>query len=253
MRKRVLPAAVFVALLTAIVRTQNPAPEAPPPAAAAAGEAPALMLAAVSANVAEPGQPAQIRLFRWSSERERTPILVAMDPLPPPPPPDAEPGGARAGRAGAAAARGRGRGGRNAAPVPLTPEAALAGAIRRAPTIGYIWTDDITGYSIKFAHRMTLPDGGERIVLATDRRLGTHTAAWQPLTAAPQTDYPFTVLEIRLDAKGNGEARTSLTNTVVVDKAAGTLALENYETAPAILQKVRVERTPGAGGLARTK
>ena len=233
MKARILSTAVVLALCVAGVRTQLP-------------ETPEITLTAVSANVAEPGQPVQIRIFRWSSERERTPILVAMDPLPPPPA-EADPGGgARGGRA-AAAGRGRGRAGRGSAPAaPLTPEAALAGAIRRAPSIGYIWTNDVTGYSIKYAQRIALPDGGERIVLAVDRRLGQHTAAWQlaPASggdAAPpaQTDYPFTVVDIRLDAKGNGEARTSLTSKVFVDKQGGTLALESYASAPVMLQKVR--------------
>ena len=84
-----------------------------------------------------------------------------------------------------------------------------------------------------------MADGNERIVLAIDRRLGTHVAAWQPVTTQPATDYPFTVLELRIDARGIGEARTSLTTNVVLDRQAGTLALENYAAAPAILQKVR--------------
>ncbi len=59
------------------------------------------------------------------------------------------------------------------------------------------------------------------------------------MTPQPATDYPFTVLEMRFDTGGIGEARTSLTTNVIVDKQAGTLALENYAAAPAILQKVR--------------
>ena len=232
MKARILSTAILLALCAAGSGAQS-------------AETPEITLTAVSAHVADPGQPVQIRIFRWSSERERTPILVSMDPLPPPA--DAERGGgARGGRA-AAAGRGRGRAARGGAQAaPLTPEAALAGAIRRAPSIGYIWTNDVTGYSIKYAQRIALPDGGERIVLAVDRRLGQHTAAWQlaPASggdAAPpaQTDYPFTVIDIRLDAKGNGEARTSLTSKVFVDKQGGTLALESYASAPVMLQKVR--------------
>ena len=238
MTPRLCSTALVLALCATVVSTQG-------------AETPETTLTGVSANVAQPGQPVQIRIFRWSSERERTPILVAMDPLPPPAA-DAERGGARAGRAGAA--RGRGRGGRAAAPAaPLTPEVALAGAIRRAPSLGYIWTNDVTGYSIKYAQRMPLPDGGERIVLAVDRRFGEHAAAWQLAWTPPagdasakaaQTDYPFTVIEMRLDAKGTGEAKTSLTSKVFVDKASGTLALENYAEAPVILQKVRRTAAP---------
>ena len=216
---------------------------APPIALHGQTDAPEATLTAVSTNVAEPGQPVRIRIFRWSTDRDRSPILAALDPLPPP---AARAGGERggAGRAGRAGGRGaRGRGGANAAPV--TPDQLLAGAIRRAETIGYIWTNDVTGYAIKYAFRAPTSDGGQRIIVASDRRLGTHSAAWQPISpsedtakAAP-TDYEFTVIEMRLDAKGRGEGRTSLTSKVLVDKEAGTLALENYASASPMLKDVK--------------
>ena len=87
----------------------------------------------------------------------------------------------------------------------------------------------MTGYSIKYAYRASLPDGGERMILATDRRLGTHTAGWQPAVDAPATDYEFTLIEIRLDGKGVGEGKTSLTTKVVVDAEAKTVALETMQ------------------------
>jgi hypothetical protein len=194
------------------------------------------VLTAVSANVKEPGSPVRIHLFRWSAEEERTPLLTALNP---PPAPPAAAGGAgergAAGRAGRAA--GRGRAGRGAAP--LTPIAAFTAAIGRAPTIGYIWTNDVTGYSIKYAYRSPSPDGGERVVLVTDRRMGANTVGWNPVVTTPLTDYEFTVIEIHLDPKGVGEGKTSLTTQVVIDKDARTVALENYTAAPAILQNVK--------------
>jgi hypothetical protein len=203
-----------------------------------APEVPELTFTGVSANVVEPGHNVRIRIFKWSDERERQPMIAALDPPPAPARGDVTAGrAARAGGGGRAGGRGRGRAAAPAAP--LTPAQALAGAIRRAPTVGYIWTNDVTGYSIKYAYRVPVPGGSERIVLAIDRRLGTHAAAWQPVTTQPTTDYAFTVLEMRFDAGGVGEARTSLTTNVIVDKQAGTLALENYAGAPAILQKVR--------------
>jgi hypothetical protein len=101
--------------------------------------------------------------------------------------------------------------------------------------VGYIWTNDVTGYSIKYAYRAALPDGGQRIILATDRRLGAYSLAWRPAGAVPATDYEFTLVEMRLDAKGLGEGKTSLTTKVIVDNDAKTLALEDYGSAPAIL------------------
>ena len=70
-------------------------------------------------------------------------------------------------------------------------------------------------------------------------RLGTHTAGWQPAVTGPLTDYEFTIIEIRLDGKGVGEGRTSLTTKVVVDADAKTVALESYQAAPAILRNVK--------------
>ncbi len=112
-------------------------------------------------------------------------------------------------------------------------------ALGKAPTIGYIWTNDVTGYSIKYAYRSPQPAGGERIVLATDRRLGAYSSAWKPAAAATPTDYEFTVIEIRLDAKGSGEGKTSLTTKVVVDGDAKTIALENYGATVTMLQGVK--------------
>jgi hypothetical protein len=114
----------------------------------------------------------------------------------------------------------------------------LTGAIGKAPTVGYLWTNEVVGYSIKYAHRIASPDGSERIILATDRRLGAGTAAWK-ISAGTPTDYEFTVFELRLDPKGIGEGKTSLTTKVVLDKQAHTIALENYAAAPAILQNVK--------------
>ncbi|OLC48067.1 MAG: hypothetical protein AUH43_10350 [Acidobacteria bacterium 13_1_40CM_65_14] len=218
-------------------------------------------LIGASTNVAEPGQTVRIRILRWSSDAERTPLLNALNAPAAPTRPDggersggAGPATADAGERGAgggraaapargAAGRGAGRGGRGGrgrggAAAPADPIATLTASIARAPTVGYIWTNDVTGYAIKYAQRVPLPDGGERILLATDRRLGEHSAAWTP-QVGPLTDYEFTLLEIRLDPKGIGEAKTSLTSKVVIDADAAALALDNYAAAPPILQKVK--------------
>jgi hypothetical protein len=184
---------------------------------------------ATSANVKQAGTPVTIRLFRWSTDEERTPMLAALNP------PPASPEGP-AGRA--AAARGRGARGRGRGGPPLSPIDAFTAAVRTAPTIGFIWTSDVTGYSIKYAWRSSSPNG-ERIVLVTDRRLGANTVAWDLVSAPETTDYEFTVIEMLLGPKGAGEAKTSLTAKVVVDRENGTVALENFATVPAILQNLK--------------
>jgi hypothetical protein len=75
-------------------------------------------------------------------------------------------------------------------------------------------------------------------VLATDRRLGAYSPAWTLRAGGSPTDYEFTVLELRLDPKG-GEGKSSLTTKISADNETKQLSLENYATAPAILQNVK--------------
>jgi hypothetical protein len=118
----------------------------------------------------------------------------------------------------------------------VSPIEAFTAALGRAPTLGYIWTSDITGYAIKYAWHATLPDGTDRIILASDRRLGAYTNAWKTTAQAPETDYAFTLIELRTGPKGTLEGRTSLTSKIAIDNDAKTVALESWGTGPAILQ-----------------
>jgi hypothetical protein len=121
----------------------------------------------------------------------------------------------------------------------------LTDALGKAPTVGYLWTNETVGYSIKYAYRIPSPDGSERIILATDRRLGGGTAGWKSSAPGTANDYTFTLIEVRVDPKGAGEAKASLTSNVVFDNAAKTIVHDNYAAAPTILQNVKrsVSRT----------
>jgi hypothetical protein len=187
--------------------------------------------------VAEAGTPVKIRILRWSTDQERAPILAALSPAPQPSvTPPLSPAEAARGRGAAAAGRGRGRG-RGAAAAQLSPIAAFTAALGRAPTLGYIWTNEVTGYSIKYAWHSPLPDGTDRIILASDRRLGAYTNAWKSTTAAPDTEYTFTLIELRAGPKGMLEGKTSLTSKILIDNDAKTVALENYSTIPTTLRR----------------
>jgi hypothetical protein len=190
---------------------------------------------AASVNVAEPGTPVKITVLRWSTEDELRPIVTALASPPAQPSDVARANAAAAGRGRAGAGRGRGRGG--AAAAPLKPIDAFAAALRRAPTVGYIWTNDIAGYSIKYAWHSKLPDGGDRIVLASDRRLGAYTTAWKATTAATDTDYAFTLIELHVGPNGTLEGKTSLSAKIAVDADAKTVALDGYASAPTSLAR----------------
>jgi hypothetical protein len=189
-------------------------------------DGPVLNLRAVAISATRAEAPLTVELFRWSTDAERAPLLAALSAPPPAPPAPATP----------AAGRG-GRGGRGAAP-PLSPLARLTGAVKKAETLGYIWGDGVTGYSIKYAWRSPATDATERIVLVVDRRLGANTPDGGPAAGAV-ADADFTLIEMRIDGKGRGEGKTSLTAAVVVDAEAQTLALDGYAAAPALLKVTR--------------
>jgi len=169
-----------------------------------------------------------ITVSRWSTEAERAPLVAAFAaprPAPATPPAPVPP----------AAGRGRGRG---APPPPPSPLAKASAAIKAAPTLGYIWTDGVTGYSIKYAWRSPTTEEAERIVLVTDRRLDSHAPDPSPASSS-SGDADFTVIEVRIDGRGVGEGKTSLTTRVAIDADARTLALDGYAAAPALLKVTR--------------
>jgi hypothetical protein len=219
-----------------------------------------LKLTATSVNVSEPGNNVRIEILRWSTDQERNQLVTALTPpappiavAVPPPPAAATPpagtegaaarggrgggrGGAAAGGRGGGGARGGGRGGNAAAPA--DPIATFTTAIGRAPTIGYIWTNEVTGYAIKYALRLPSSGGNDRIILGSNRRIGANTPSWTPVKGTP-TPYEFTLLEIRLPSSGVGEAKASLTAPIKVEDDTKTIGLENYVAAPALLANVK--------------
>ena len=145
-------------------------------------------------------------------------------------------GGGRGGRGG-----GGGRGGAGAAAdtVRQTPEGALAAALQTAKTVGYLWTSESAGYSLRYAYRLKQADGGERIIFATERRLGAWNNLWKPAGTAAPSDYEFSIIELRLTAKGEGEGKASVTGKAAIDSSVNSIALDGYAALPVVLKDVK--------------
>jgi hypothetical protein len=102
-----------------------------------------------------------------------------------------------------------------------------------------LWTSETVGYSIKYAYREQQPGGGERIIIATDRRVGAWSPLWKPAPAVPAIEYAFSIIELRLNAAGNGEGRGAIVGKVAVDDQNKTIALDSYNTLPVIFKEVK--------------
>ena len=114
----------------------------------------------------------------------------------------------------------------------------LLDALRDMRRVGYIRSSSSLGYDLHYARRTPLPDGGERVVLATDRPVGF----WEAVNRPRSIDYPFTIIELHLNADGEGEGKLSLATKIVADKESKTIVLEDYANQPVLLTSVKRER-----------
>jgi hypothetical protein len=243
-RSALLPAgmAFFAAWLTG----QKAAPASPP----AAG--PILSFTATTAHVMGAPDSIRIDVMRWSTDQQRQQLLSAWE------------------MKGAAGETGRGPGGRGAASgraaaatgndptaaaadapaappartrpraeAPSTPEDSLAMALKQASTVGYLWSSEVAGYALRYAGKVTAPDGSERIILITDRRLGKTNERWTPVGPGTPANGDFSVIELRVNSQGEGEGKISLTGKVAPDSLAKIPAPENYASLPVVLTKVK--------------
>jgi hypothetical protein len=93
------------------------------------------------------------------------------------------------------------------------------------------------GLDLHYAWQTPLPEGGRRIVLATDRYIGIREATNRPRSI----DYPFTLIEIRTNKDGEGEGKMSVATKISFDKEKNVIELENYASEPVRLNNVRVK------------
>jgi hypothetical protein len=114
----------------------------------------------------------------------------------------------------------------------------LLDALQQLPAVGHFGAPGNLSWDIHFARRMPLPEGGERIVLVTDRRIGFWEATNQPRSY----DYPFTFIDVRINRDGEGEGKMSLATKVIYDKKENMISLENFETSPVMLTQVHREK-----------
>lgn len=96
-----------------------------------------------------------------------------------------------------------------------------------------------TGWDIKYAWQEKLPEGGRRIVLAMDRVMSFWELRNQPRTV----DYPFTVVEMRVDRNGDGQGKLSVATKIRFDQKKNVIELENFASEPVRLQQIKVKVT----------
>ena len=163
---------------------------------------PPLRMSAVAVNMSNVGRGGanvvDIEIDRWSTEAERDDLIAAFN------------------------AKG--------------PDALLS-KLQGTKRVGYMRLPNTLGYDLHYARKHPGEDGGEQIVIATDRRVGFWEARNQPRTI----DYPFTLIDIRLTAGGEGEGKMSVATKISYNKKKHAVELENYASEPVRLTTIKVE------------
>jgi hypothetical protein len=95
------------------------------------------------------------------------------------------------------------------------------------------------GWDLRYTAHDSLPDGTERIVIATDRQMSMAEVVNRPRSY----DYPFTLIEIRIPKEGKGEGRAFGATQILFDKKKNQIVLEQYSAGDLRLNEVTVEKT----------
>lgn len=114
----------------------------------------------------------------------------------------------------------------------------LLKALQKNKRVGFIRLPNSLGYDLRFARQIPGEDGGRRIIIATDRRIGFGEAA----SAARTMDYPFSLIEMRINAQGEGEGKFAVATKITYNKDKQVIELENYSSEPVRLTTIKAEK-----------
>ena len=110
---------------------------------------------------------------------------------------------------------------------------ALLEALKKMKPVGRIKTPDSLGYDLHYAHQAPIADGARRILIATDRPIGF----WESRNNPRSLSYPFTLIEMRIDAAGKGQGKMSVATKITA--RGDTVELENYDSQPVHLNNIK--------------
>jgi hypothetical protein len=108
----------------------------------------------------------------------------------------------------------------------------LLKALQHEPVVGRISSPGSLAYDLRYARQIPEAEGGRRVVLVTDRPIGF----WEARNSGRTLDYPFTLIELRLDKDGKGEGKISVATKLTLND--NVLVIENYAAQPVMLTEV---------------
>jgi hypothetical protein len=115
---------------------------------------------------------------------------------------------------------------------------ALLDAVRDAKSVGTIRTPGNLAYDLRYAQQEMIGDGIQRIILITDRPI----SMWEAVNRPRSYDYPFTLIELRINKEGEGVGKLNIATRIGVTRTGKMVQLENFDSTPIHLNEVRRTR-----------
>ena len=115
---------------------------------------------------------------------------------------------------------------------------ALLDALVKLPPVGYIKMPDTLGWDLYYARQTELPNGGKRVILATNRPLRFGEVANQTRSV----NYDFTLVEMRFDKSGKGEGKIETAAKIWFNAKTHQIEIENYNAMPVQLVNITEEK-----------
>lgn len=116
---------------------------------------------------------------------------------------------------------------------------ALLRALQQLPSAGHIRGPATLAWDLRFAREAPLDEGGRRIVVATDRPM----PFWEVRERPRSFDYPFTVIEMRVDEDDRGEGKLLADTRLFIEPGTNDLVLEHYDNQPVRLREIAPRRS----------
>jgi len=114
----------------------------------------------------------------------------------------------------------------------------LLDELQDAKSVGSIRFNTQLAWDLRYARELPLDEGGTRVFLATDRPMSVFEVWNQPR----YSNYPFTLVDLRITPEGKGTGSMMLAARVTADKDGRFIEVENYASEPIAITQLEMVR-----------
>ena len=118
-----------------------------------------------------------------------------------------------------------------------TGQRAMLAELMDEPSVGSIRFGTELAWDLRFAERERGEDGGIKLSLMTDRPMGVFEIWDNPRYAM----YPFTLIDLQLDANGRGRGDMILAARITADPSGRFVHVDNFASDPIRLEELEAE------------